>query len=152
MLRLYISLFRSKLQYSSVVWKSITSTDANKLERIQQRFAALCFNRFFPQVHYCSSLALEELKLHTLRMRRHRLDALFLTSVYFGFKICPSVLEIVGLRVPARNIRDFALFNVCSSCKIVPLLDVHQLLMLPAETLTYSEPGKFSSVIFYNVQ
>jgi hypothetical protein len=28
-----------------------------------------------------------------------------------------SVLEIVGLRVPARYIRDFALFNVCSSCK-----------------------------------
>jgi hypothetical protein len=23
---------------------------ANKLERIQQSFAALCFNRFFPQV------------------------------------------------------------------------------------------------------
>jgi hypothetical protein len=36
--------------------------------------------------------------------------------------------------------------------QIVPLLDVHQLLMLFAETLTYSEPGTFSSVIFYNVQ
>jgi hypothetical protein len=35
--------------------------------------------------------------------------------------------------------------------KIVPLLDVHQLLMFFAETLTYSEPGTFSSVIFYNI-
>jgi hypothetical protein len=35
---------------------------------------------------------------------------------------------------------------------IVPLPDVHQLLMLFAETLTNSEPGIFSSVIFYNVQ
>jgi hypothetical protein len=26
-------------------------------------------------------------------------------------------LEIVGHRVPARYIRDFALFNVCSLCK-----------------------------------
>jgi hypothetical protein len=67
-----------------------------------------------------SSLALEELKLHTLRMRRHRLDALFLTQVFFGFKFCPSILEIVGLRVPARYIRDFALFNVCYSCKNCP--------------------------------
>jgi hypothetical protein len=33
--------------------------------------------------------------------------------------------------------------------KIVPLLDV-QLLMLFAGTLTYSEPGTFSSVVFYN--
>jgi hypothetical protein len=96
------------------------SNDANKLERIQQRFAALCFNRFFPQVHYRYSLALVEFKLHTLRMSRHHLDAFFLLRVYFGFKFCPSVLEIVGLRVPARYIRDFSLFNVCSSGKNCP--------------------------------
>jgi hypothetical protein len=53
-------------------------------------------------------------------MRRRRLDVLFLTEIYFGFKICLSVLEIVGLRVPARYIRDFAVFNVCSSCKNCP--------------------------------
>jgi hypothetical protein len=35
--------------------------------------------------------------------------------------------------------------------KIVPLLDVHQLLMLSAETLTYSEPATFSSVTVYNI-
>jgi hypothetical protein len=57
------------------------STDANKLERMQQRFAALCFNRFFPEGHYCYSLALEELKMHTLHIRRHCLDALFLIQV-----------------------------------------------------------------------
>ncbi|PNF31076.1 hypothetical protein B7P43_G16967 [Cryptotermes secundus] len=97
MLSLYTTFVRSKLEYASVVWKSIMSTDANKLERIQQRFAALCLNPFFPQVHYCYSLALEELKLHTLRNRRHRLDDLFLTEVYFGLKFYPSDLEIVGL-------------------------------------------------------
>jgi hypothetical protein len=148
--RLYITLVRSKLEHASFVWNSITPTDASKLERIQQRFAALCFNRFFPQVHYCYSLALEELKLHTLHMRRHRLDAPFCYTSLHWFQNLPFVLEIVGLRVPARFIRDFALFNVCSSCKFVPLLDVHQLLMF-AETLTYSEPGIFCSVIFYNM-
>jgi hypothetical protein len=81
LLLLLLTLVRSKLEYASVVWNSITSTDANKLERMQQRFAALCLNRFFPQVHFSYSLALEELKLHILRMRRHRLDALFLTQV-----------------------------------------------------------------------
>jgi hypothetical protein len=35
--------------------------------------------------------------------------------------------------------------------KIAPLLDVQQLLMLSAGMLTYSEPGKFSSVDFYNM-
>jgi hypothetical protein len=111
---------RSKLEYGSAVWNSITTTDANKLERIQQRFSALCFNRFFPQVNYSYSLALEQLKLHTLRMRRHRLDALFFIQVYLGSKFCRSVLEIVGIRVPAQYIRDFALFNVCPSSKNCP--------------------------------
>jgi hypothetical protein len=36
--------------------------------------------------------------------------------------------------------------------QIVPLLDVHQLLRLFAETLMYSELGTFSFVIFYNMQ
>jgi hypothetical protein len=36
--------------------------------------------------------------------------------------------------------------------KTVPLLDVHQLLMLSAGTLTYSEPRTFSSIILYMLQ
>jgi hypothetical protein len=37
-----------------------TTTDANKLERIQQKFAALCCNRFLPTVHYSCANALEQ--------------------------------------------------------------------------------------------
>jgi hypothetical protein len=35
--------------------------------------------------------------------------------------------------------------------KIVSLLDVHQLLMLFAGTLTYLEPETFTLIIFYNI-
>jgi hypothetical protein len=55
--------------------------------------------------------------LLTLRVRRHRLDAFFLTQVYSGSKFCPSVFEIVGLRVPAGYIRDFRLFSFSSSAR-----------------------------------
>jgi cell division protein FtsW (lipid II flippase) len=45
---LYFTSLKSKLEYASVVWNSITSTDANKLERIKQKFASVCFYRFSP--------------------------------------------------------------------------------------------------------
>jgi hypothetical protein len=85
--------------------------------RICQNICCSDFADLFGLLLLLLLLSLDELKLHTLRMRRHRLDALFLTQVYIGIKFCPSVLEFVGLRVPARYIKDFALFNVCSSCK-----------------------------------
>jgi hypothetical protein len=37
---------RPRLEYASAVWNSITSTVANKLERIQQRFTSVCFYHF----------------------------------------------------------------------------------------------------------
>jgi hypothetical protein len=63
----------------------------------QQKFAALCYYRFFPHVHYSYANALEYLKLHTVCQRRYHLDALFLIQVCRGLKYCPSLLEVVGL-------------------------------------------------------
>jgi hypothetical protein len=109
----------NKLEYASIVWISVTSTDANKLERIQQKFAALCFNRFSFHVHYSYAYILEQLELHTLRKRRYHIDAPFPFLVYRVSKYCP-LLETVGLRAPARCIMDFSLFSVCSSSKNYP--------------------------------
>jgi hypothetical protein len=66
MLTLYITLVRPKIEYASVVWNFVTSTDANKLERIQRKFMAPCFRRFFPQVNYSYDSALDQLNMHTL--------------------------------------------------------------------------------------
>jgi hypothetical protein len=49
---LYFVLVRSKLEYASVAWNTPSSTDASKLERVQLKFLALCYNRFYPQIHY----------------------------------------------------------------------------------------------------
>jgi hypothetical protein len=47
LLVLYITLVRSITEYASVVWNSITNTDSAKLKRIQRKFVALCYTRFF---------------------------------------------------------------------------------------------------------
>jgi hypothetical protein len=39
-------LVRSKLEYASEVQNLLTSTNANKLECIQQKFVSVCFYRF----------------------------------------------------------------------------------------------------------
>jgi hypothetical protein len=103
-----------------VVWNSIMTTDANKMEHIQQKFAALCYNHFLPRVHYSYANALEYLKLRTLRKMRYHLDALFLVQVYRGLKYCPSLLEAVGLQVHTWYLRDFSMFNFSPSLKSCP--------------------------------
>jgi hypothetical protein len=52
---LYFALAKSKLEYASVAWNTVTSvtiTESNKLERIQRTFGALCHKRIFQDVEY----------------------------------------------------------------------------------------------------
>jgi hypothetical protein len=53
LLMLCYTVVRPKLEYVSVAWNSITSTDASELERIQRKFAFLCHCRpFFFSITY----------------------------------------------------------------------------------------------------
>jgi hypothetical protein len=110
---LYFALVRSKLEYAFVAWNSVTFTDSNKLERVQRKFAALCHETFSQDVEYYYDIILEQLNLQTLHIRRRHFDALVLINAFIGSKYYPSVLEIFGIRVPTRNIRNFTTFN-CS--------------------------------------
>jgi hypothetical protein len=128
------------------------TTDANKLECIQQKFAAVCYNCFLPQVHYTYSNTLEYLKLYTLHKRRHHLNALFLIQVYLGSKFCLSILETVSFSPYSAPQRLFFCSMFALQLKTVLLLDALQLLILSAGTSISFEDKMFPLNVFYYKQ
>jgi hypothetical protein len=49
---MYFALVRSKPEYASVAWNSITFTDSNKLERAQKTLQPFATKYFFQDVEY----------------------------------------------------------------------------------------------------
>jgi hypothetical protein len=58
--------------------------------------------------------------LHTFTHMKEKLCHRKVIYIINGLKICPTLLETVGLRVPNRNFRDFKLFYVNLNCRICP--------------------------------
>jgi hypothetical protein len=82
----------------------------------------LYINRFLSADSNDCSYAnvLRVLNLRTLHERRHQLDTIFVINILLGSKSCPSTMDIIGLRVPTRNLLDFPLRHVCPSSKNCP--------------------------------
>jgi hypothetical protein len=96
-LALYSTLVHFKIEYASVVWSSITSTDSTKLERIQRKFVALCHTRCFNGMcDYKYEDVLVRLNFLTLHLRRRHLDAIFLINVFKGKISCSSIFDTVS--------------------------------------------------------
>lgn len=72
---LYYTLIEPKLEYATLVWNSITSTDADKLESTQQKLATLCLLRLSTHPSELC-FVLEYIKLDTLPKENYHIDAL----------------------------------------------------------------------------
>jgi len=94
--------------------------DAYMLERIQSTFPAVCNHHFSKLPYYTSAEALHSLKLHTLRDRRRRLDALFLLIFPLVLYVMVFiVIKLVDLGLQVRASSYFQL-NQPTRCRKFP--------------------------------
>jgi len=94
---------RPKLESFSVAWYSITSSDIGNLRRIQQQMRLFFHHRFLSHLDHSYGNVWNYLKFYVLTAGTLYLDVLFFKNISRGWKYRPTVLEIVGLRVPNRN-------------------------------------------------
>ena len=98
------------------MWNSVRPTDANKLERIQRKFALsykFFFSPFKPIIDSYVT-AVQYLKLHALRERRHHLHtSLFvcLSSVFRGPGSSVGIVTDYGLDGPGIESRWGEIFH-----------------------------------------
>ena len=111
LLTLHLTLVRTKLEYASTIWNSVTSTNAEKLEHIQWKFLAVRQYRFFTCDRGTYEDFLKFLNLYTLHNRRLYLDVQFLISVHSGLKCSLSLLDTTGIQVLPLNFRNSCLFT-----------------------------------------
>ncbi|KAG8278361.1 hypothetical protein J6590_108252 [Homalodisca vitripennis] len=141
-IRLYQTLIRSKLEYCAVVWDSITKSDCDKIEILQNKFLRyLYFKRFsrscpfdFPTSDLRNIFAAPKLSL------RRKLSLASLThKVLNGSIDSRFLLENIHLYVPGRSVRTFNLFSL-PRCKTLshfnfPLYKILRLLNCYASDL-----------------
>lgn len=90
LLILYLALARSNLEYASIAYNSVTSTDSKKLEH-KKNLAALCHNKFFQDVEFYYGSTFPKLNLQTIKIRSRHFDAFFNKYLYWHsiLPLCP---------------------------------------------------------------
>jgi hypothetical protein len=106
------------MQISSVAWNNLTLADSNKLKKIKMNLENLSYNRFISPNSFCNYEAvLNYLHSKTLYCRRKKI---LMPDNIFKNKIDYFIMDAVGLRVPAKQIRDFSTFSVSNVSRISP--------------------------------
>ena len=90
----YLSLVRSTLEYSSIVWDPYLQKDIDKVEKVQRRAARFITGGYTSREQGCASQMLSKLELPPLQDRRKA------NRLVFFFKV------VEGL-VPAMQSHDF---------------------------------------------
>ena len=106
---------------------TLSILDVYKLERVRSTFATVCNHHFSKLPYYTCAEALHPLKLHTLRDRRRRLDALFLLIFRLVLYVIVSfVIKLVKFDFLLGLSENFFCWEQAVFAMIVLPLDAHQ--------------------------
>lgn len=120
--RLFCSLVRVRLEFCSVVWNSLNSSDAAQIERVQKRFIRIVYDRYFGRrCFYDYDYILKDLLLQNLLNRRIARDVLFLHKVVHG-RVDSELVSSLKFHVPARVVRGLSIFYPSIQSKLSPLV------------------------------
>lgn len=111
---LFCALVRSLLEYAAPVWAPYQAKYRTMIECIQHRFlrrACLFLKMPMDIFDHSYDPILCELKLLSINSRRTFLD-MFLYKTVNGLIDCPDLLHRINLHIPARPLRNHALFHV----------------------------------------
>jgi len=114
-----LGLLLAIVKYGSVVWEP-QSAEACKLqlERVQQRFLSFVkFNFNITCEPHDYTPVLHFLHLSTLSDHRYQYNLSFLHKLLSDSIDFPSLLALINIKVPIRNIHNSALFHIphCST-------------------------------------
>uniref|UniRef100_A0A0K8RF85 Putative jockey ele1 orf2-h 1e-120-j 4 n=1 Tax=Ixodes ricinus TaxID=34613 RepID=A0A0K8RF85_IXORI len=122
MIRLFCALVRSRLEFASVVWNSLTSTQSLSIESVQKRMIRILYDRHFQRrFYYDYEFLLKSVLLTTLSNRRFERDLIFLHRVVNGWTDANQLLNSVDFHVPCRVTRNLNVFYIQFMSKLSPL-------------------------------
>jgi hypothetical protein len=114
-LMLTFALVRSELEYTCVALNFTAAPDFNIRECMHTQFAIFRHNLFFQSITISLIIIIYWVKPSGTIHQASPFKCFVSNNVYNAAKSCCSVLETVGIRGPAKDIRNFPVLSCSSS-------------------------------------